>query len=166
MKTKIILILTIFLVLGGCKTTKQTNNTKQTIATGVVVNQSQNQTVDSTVKSDSASVTVESVVASEEVSEELTTIIYSPRDSSGFQSVLSVTTQNRYVVRNKGVSVKKEKENFHTKTTNYKDELSYDSHVKTVEKKDKKLTTKEVFICLLPVFMVIAVLVFYKKIHY
>ena len=112
MKTKIIFIAMISLVLlGGCKTVKHTEKATSTNKTDVTVNQSTEKSNDIKLTVDSSKLTIDKGNVSETVTEETTTVVYAPVDSTGKQAIISVTTQNRYVVRNENKNLQEDKQN-------------------------------------------------------
>lgn len=144
MKTKILFIAIIALfALGGCKTVKQTKAAKQTTTTDVTVNQSSENSNDIKLTVDSSKLTIDKGNVSEAITEETTTVVYAPVDSTGKQAIISVTTQNRYVVRNENKNLQEDKQN----TLQLRDKSDSKSKARMVasseSKTKEKVETKE-----------------------
>lgn len=110
MKTKIIIIAMIALAAGACKTVKQSQSSVLKSATDVTVNQSSEKSNDIKLTVDSSKLTIDKGNVSETITEENTTVVYAPVDSTGKQAIVSVTTQNRYVVRNEHKNINENKQ--------------------------------------------------------
>ncbi len=147
MKTKILFIAMISIALMvGCKTVKHTEKATSTNKTDVTVNQSSEANNDIKLTVDSSKLTIDKGNVSEAITEETTTVVYAPVDSTGKQAIISVTTQNRYVVRNENKNLHEDKQNTlqlrDKSNSKYKVRMVASSESKTKEKVESKEESK------------------------
>lgn len=138
MKTNIIFLAIIILVVGGCKTVKQTKTTSQTSkAQNITVKESSETHNDIKLKVDSSKLTIDKGNVSESINEEIVTVVYAPVDSTGKQAIISVTTTKRGIARNENKNLHENKQN----TSQLRDKSDSKSGARMVASSENK--TKE-----------------------
>lgn len=138
MKTKIILIATIALAVGACKTVKQSQSATLTNSTDVTVNQSSEKNNDIKLTIDSSKLTVDKGQVSELITEETVMVVYSPRDSTGKQAIVSITTTKRGVTRSEAKNRQEDKKN----STDLRDNSDSKSGARVAASSEKEIKQK------------------------